>query len=112
MRRLMLVAIFALVASLVFATAAMAQEEMVEETIMGPTGEATIEAEGPPAAVEPVVQQEEQKAAPMVAEQTKGKEKTAPLPSSDGPAVSSVLLPVAALLLGSGVLAYAFLRRR
>jgi hypothetical protein len=112
MKRFMLLAIFALVASLVFAPAAMAQQEMVEETIMGPAGEATIEAEGPPPAVEPMVQQEEQKAAPMVVEETKMMEKTAPLPSSGGPAVSSVLLPVAALLLGSGVLAYAFLRRR
>ena len=36
----------------------------------------------------------------------------APLPASGGPAASSVLLPAAALLVGSGVLAYAVLRRR
>jgi hypothetical protein len=35
-----------------------------------------------------------------------------PLPKSGGLAVGSVLLPAAALLLGSGVLAYAVLRRR
>jgi hypothetical protein len=35
-----------------------------------------------------------------------------PLPKSGGPAVGSVLLPAGALLLGSGVLAYAVLRRR
>ena len=43
----------------------------------------------------------------------KTQEKTvAPLPPSGGPAVGSVLLPAGALLLGSGVLAYAVLRRR
>ncbi len=35
-----------------------------------------------------------------------------PLPKSGGPAVGSVLLPAAALLVGSGILAYAILRRR
>jgi hypothetical protein len=34
------------------------------------------------------------------------------LPKSGGPAVSSMVLPVAALLVGSGVLAFAVLRRR
>ncbi len=34
------------------------------------------------------------------------------LPKAGGPAVGSVLLPAAALLVGSGVLAYAILRRR
>jgi hypothetical protein len=36
----------------------------------------------------------------------------APLPPSGGPMAGSVLLPAAALLLGSGLLAYAVLRRR
>ena len=36
----------------------------------------------------------------------------APLPKSGGPAASSMLLPAAALLVGSGILAYAVLRRR
>ena len=35
-----------------------------------------------------------------------------PLPTSGGLVAPSVLLPAAALLLGSGVLAYAVLRRR
>jgi hypothetical protein len=35
-----------------------------------------------------------------------------PLPESGGLAAGSVVLPAAALLLGSGVLAYAVLRRR
>ena len=34
------------------------------------------------------------------------------LPASGGPAVSSIVLPAAALLVGSGVLAFAVLRRR
>ena len=49
----------------------------------------------------------------MMVEETMKYQKTQPLPSSGGTAVRSVLLPVAALLLGSCVLAYAvFLRRR
>ena len=39
-------------------------------------------------------------------------EATAPLPPSGGPAVGTMVLPAAALLIGSGVLAYAVLRRR
>ncbi len=35
-----------------------------------------------------------------------------PLPKSGGPAVGSVLLPTAALLVGSSILAYAVLRCR
>ena len=35
-----------------------------------------------------------------------------PLPPSGGPAAGSVLLPAAALLVSSGILAYAVLRRR
>jgi hypothetical protein len=34
------------------------------------------------------------------------------LPKSGGPAVSSVLIPAAALLVGAGVVSYAVLRRR
>jgi hypothetical protein len=45
-------------------------------------------------------------------EETVKMEKTQPLPSSGGPAFSSVLLPATALLIGSGVIAYAVLRRR
>ena len=40
------------------------------------------------------------------------REVTTPLPPSGGPAVGSMVLPAAALLIGSGVLAYAVLRRR
>jgi hypothetical protein len=46
-------------------------------------------------------------------ERTTEMESTAPLPKSGGPlAPSTLLLPAAALLLGSGVVVYAFVRRR
>ena len=50
----------------------------------------------------------------MMMEETMMMETTQPLPKSGGPAIgsTSVLLPAAALLLGSGVLAFAVLRRR
>ncbi len=50
----------------------------------------------------------------MMTEETMMMETTQPLPKSGGPAIgsTSVLLPAAALLLGSGVLAFAVLRRR
>ena len=44
-----------------------------------------------------------------LAQDTVMQETTAPLPASGGPAI---LLPAAALLLGSGILTYAVLRRR
>ena len=46
------------------------------------------------------------------AERTIVEKKEEDLPKSGGPAVSSVLIPAAALVVGSGVLAYAVLRRR
>ena len=45
-------------------------------------------------------------------EQTTMKESTQPLPKSGGTPASSWLLPAAALLVGSGILGYAFLRHR
>jgi hydrogenase-4 membrane subunit HyfE len=74
-KRVIYLAIAALVAMMILVPTAMAQATKMEETMMM---EKTME----------------------------------PLPKSGGPAVSSVLLPAAALLLGSGVLAYAVLRRR
>ena len=136
MKRLLLLAAFALVASLIFATTAVAQdEEKVSEEVETPSGEATIEAQGPPEAVEPAVQQAEQQAVQPQMEQPQMKaegtpqeeakeapkeeakeqtmEKTGgPLPKSGGPGAGSLLLPGAALLLGSGILAYAVMRRR
>jgi hypothetical protein len=46
---------------------------------------------------------------PMAAETPAAQERERPLPPSGGPAI---LLPAAALLVGSGVLTYAILRRR
>ena len=77
MKRIIYLAVAALVAMMILVPAAMAQDTVVTK-----------------------------------AEQTvvdKGKDD---LPKSGGPAVSSLLLPAGALLLGSGVLAYAILRRR
>ena len=49
----------------------------------------------------------------VVVERTVEMESTAPLPKSGGPlAPSALLLPAAALLLGSGVVTYALVRRR
>ena len=49
----------------------------------------------------------------VVVERTMEMESTAPLPKSGGPlAPSALLLPAAALLLGSGVVVYVFVRRR
>ena len=78
MKRVLYLAVAALVAMLILVPTAMAQEQTVE------------------------VQREVQM------------EGTAPLPPSGGPAIGSgaVLLPAAALLVGSGVLAFAVLRRR
>ena len=74
MKRIVYLAVAALVAMLILVPTAMAQEQtiMVEETMM--------------------------------------MEKD--LPKSGGPAVGSMVLPAAALLVGSGVLAFAVLRRR
>ena len=72
MKRVVYLAVVALVAMLILVPTAMAQEQtmMVEET--------------------------------MVKD----------LPKSGGPAIGSMVLPAAALLVGSGVLAFAVLRRR
>jgi hypothetical protein len=78
-KRILYLALAAVVALMILVPVAMAQEEKkmkVEETVV-------VEREG-----------------------------YAPLPKSGGPAAGSVLLPAAALLVGSGILAYAVLRRR
>ena len=78
MKRILYLALAAVVALMILVPVATAQEEKmkVEETVV-------VEREG-----------------------------YAPLPKSGGPAAGSVLLPAAALLVGSGILAYAILRRR
>ncbi len=75
MKRVVYLAVAALVALMILVPNAIAQEMTMKENIMM---EKTVE----------------------------------PLPPSGGPAVGSVLLPAAALLVGSGILAYAVLRRR
>ena len=79
MKRVVYLAVAAMVAMLILVPTAMAQDEMT-----------------------------------MMMEETMMMETTQPLPKSGGPAIgsTSVLLPAAALLLGSGVLAFAVLRRR
>ena len=81
MKRVVYLAMAALVAMLILVPTAMAQDEMTTQMMM---------------------------------EETMMMETTQPLPKSGGPAIgsTSVLLPAAALLLGSGVLAFAVLRRR
>ncbi len=84
MRRLLFLATFALAASLFLAPAVSAQEMMEEEMKME----------------EPKMME-------------KGKMMEKEVPKTGGPLAPSLLLPVtAALLLGSGVVAYGVLRRR
>jgi pentapeptide MXKDX repeat protein len=92
MRRIILLVTAALLATMVFAPAALAQEDtamedtMMEDTMMEDTAmEDTME------------------------DTTSGTGTDDDLPSSGGPAI---LLPAAALLLGSGILTFAVLRRR
>ena len=77
MKRVLYLAVAALVAMLILVPTAMAQQEM--------TYEKEVQMEG-----------------------------TQPLPKSGGPAIgaASVVLPAAALLLGTGIVGYAILRRR
>ncbi len=176
MRRLLLLAGFALVASLVFATAVAAQDDELqqaapppedtppeeqleaagaqgeedpgiiaapvaeteeafgepevietplEEAIEEPVEEA-IGADAPEPKAEEAVEEKAQEQVPVIGEakaEKAGEAKVvsaeatipggyAPLPKAGGPMVGSLLLPAAALLLGSGLLAYAVLRRR
>ncbi len=161
MRKFLFLAIVALVASLIFATAVAAQEDTPPEEKLeaqeqageedpgvlapGPVGE-TEEAFGEPEVIEtpleeaaeepveeafgldkaeaPAEEKAEEKAQEQVpvkadvkVEETKVTvEETipgyAPLPKSGGVQTGALLLPAVALLLGSGLLAYAILRRR
>ena len=87
MKRIILLAMVAFMAMLVLAPMAMAQDTtmMMETTMMGGGQMTMMEMTG-------------------VGQQAGGD-----LPSSGGPAI---LLPAAALLVGSGILTYAILRRR
>ena len=77
MKRIVYLIVIALVALMILAPSAMAQQTVVSK-----------------------------------AEKTMVEKKEEDLPKSGGPAISSVLMPAAALVVGSGVLAYAVLRRR
>jgi hypothetical protein len=91
--RLVFLATATLMAMLILVPIAMAQEEeeaAQEETVMEDT----------------VMEEEAAQEEPVM------REPAEPLPASGGLPVASVLVPAAALLLGSGVVAYAVLRRR
>ncbi len=100
MKRLTLLVATALVAVMLVAPAAFAQqtngtmEQTIEQTI-----ERTVEQTG----------MQGGQTAPATGPQTVAGTGAAGLPESGGPAI---LLPAAALLLGSGILTYAVLRRR
>jgi hypothetical protein len=83
MKRAILLAMVALMAMLVLAPTAMAQDTTM--MMMEETGMTMMEMTGA------------------------GQQDDSPLPTSGGPAI---LLPAAALLVGSGILTYAILRRR
>ena len=153
MRRLMFLAIFALVASLVLGPAALAQEEEVPEILeeqaedpqepveenviegqqeaafeeqveaqqgfdLTPAQEAAIEPQAelegvePEAAGEPKTAPQPEAEPKMMEEKGKEKEKMKETPKTGGPGLGSALLPVGVLLLGSGVVALAVVRRR
>ncbi len=150
MRRLALLAVFSLVAGLIFVPIAVAQEEVEEaagqpEVLETPAEEAAEEpveealgldvAETPAEeaveeAAQGAVQQQEPVAEATVQTEAitpQGEamqkaeativvpEGTAPLPVSGGPGITgpaAILPAAAALLLGSGILAYAVLKRR
>ncbi len=103
--RLVVLATVALLAVMVLAPAAMAQETMMEETtMMGDTmmEETTMMMQG---GEKTMMEETMMDGKTMMEETVMGGN----LPQSGGPAI---LLPAAALLLGSGVLAFAVLRRR
>ncbi len=88
MKRIILLAMVAFMAMLVLAPMAMAQDTtMMEETMM----------------------EETMMEGSMMEMTGSGQETGSGLPTSGGPAI---LLPAAALLVGSGILTYAILRRR
>ena len=101
MRRLLFLATFALAASLFLAPAVSAQEMMEEEMKM----------EEPKMEMMEEGKMMEEPKMEMKMEEGKMMEKE--VPKTGGPLAPSLLLPVtAALLLGSGVVAYGVLRRR
>ena len=150
MRRLIFLAIFALVASFILVPAALAQEEapeIVEEQVedpqeplaenvaegqqeaaleeqveaqqgfdLTPQQEAALEPQAEVEGVEPEATAAQPKAEPkaepkMMEEKGKEKEKMKEMPKTGGPGIG-MLLPASVLLLGSGIVAFAVVRRR
>jgi hypothetical protein len=103
MRRLMLLATSAFVALLVLAPAAVAQDMMEEKMEMKMEEEKKMDDS---------MMMEMKKEEPKMEMEEKGKEKMKSMPKTGGPEVGMLLLPASALLLCSGILGYAILRRR
>src|SRR5215212_5194818 len=101
MRRLLLLVSLAFVGSLFLAPSAVAQEEETE-----PPQEEAMEESMEPQPEPPFAEEKQMEKAKM--EKTQPKE----MPKTGGPSVSLILPAAALLLVGSGVLAYAVVRRR
>ena len=131
MRKLMLLAAFALVATLVLAATAVAQEEeagelveqkLEEQGVPDPVAEQTgeeveqkLESQMDPKMEAKEEPKEEAKEAKMEAKEEKKEakeEKKKEMPKSGGLGIGSLLVPAGVLLLGSGVVALAVIRRR
>jgi preprotein translocase subunit SecF len=127
MRKLMLLAAFALVATLVLAATAVAQEEeagelveqkLEEQGVPDPVAEQTgeeveqkLESQMDPK-MEAKEEPKEEAAEKKMEAKEKEKEKKKEMPKSGGPGIGSLLVPAGVLLLGSGVVALAVIRRR
>lgn len=126
MRRIMFLAAFAVVASLVLTPAAVGQEEeivgeQIEQQaeqkgvdpgtaeVIGETVEQKLEAKEDPK-VEAKEEPKEEAIEKAIEKQAAGKKKE--MPKTGGFLVDSAVLGVAALLIGSGILGFAILRRR
>src|SRR5215207_10156824 len=101
MRRLLPLVTLAFVVSLFLAPFAVAQEEEME-----PPQEEAMEEAMEPQPEPPFAEEKQMEKAKM--EKAKAKE----MPKTGGPSVSLILPAAALLLVGSGVLAYAVVRRR
>ena len=118
MRRLMLLATSAFVALLVLAPAAVAQDMMEEKMEMKMEEEKKLDdsmmmkEKMEEKEMDDSMMMEMKKEEPKMEMEEKGKEKMKSMPKTGGPEVGMLLLPASALLLCSGILGYAILRRR
>jgi pentapeptide MXKDX repeat protein len=103
MKRLIYLATVSMLALLIMAPTAMAQDStmmgstMMEDSMMGST------------MMEDSMMEDSMMGSTMMEETTAGSGASGDLPESGGPAI---LLPAAALLLGAGILTFAVVRRR